>query len=104
MISTWCSQQPFFRSAGAPVLRQAPVVQPANPTLGVTLTIAGNEWLYAQTISYQWLLGGTPIPGATTNTLDTTSLAVGNLISVRVTATSITGSTTVVSNTVTIGL
>jgi glycine rich protein len=85
----------------APTETALPVIT-GVPQVGSTLTATNGSWTGAPTIfTYQWLSGGSPISGATSQTFVPTSAQSGDLVSVTVTATSANGSTSATSLAVT---
>ena len=70
--------------APAPV----PTVTPGGaPTVGVPLTADTTGWAAGTSFTYQWLIDGTPVPGATSATYTPTADAVGFTVTVKVTGT-----------------
>lgn len=69
----------------------APVTKPSisgDPVVGATLTADPGRWAQADAkLAVQWLAGGTPIPGATSPTLEVTPDLLDQPLKVRVTAT-----------------
>src|SRR4029079_14754317 len=55
------------------------------PTTGATLTADTDGWAAGTSFDYQWLIDGTPVPGATSATYVVTGDAVGLAVTVRVT-------------------
>lgn len=94
----WAADQPYFMSGAAPVVVTPPSITPSSPTLASTLSVNLGTTDFADTISVQWLLAGAPIPGAIDMTLSAVGLVAGNIISVEVTSTSVTGKTSVVTS------
>jgi hypothetical protein len=58
-----------------------------TPTVGEVLTAHTDEWMPGTTFAYQWLLGGTPITGATSATYTIPGGSIGSTVSVTVTGT-----------------
>ena len=58
-----------------------------TPTVGTPLTADTSGWAAGTAFSYQWLIDGTPVPGATSATYAPTVEAVGFTVGVRVTGT-----------------
>ncbi len=54
-------------------------------SVGSTLTAVPGTWTEGTTFSYQWLVGGAAVPGATTETYALTSADAAKTVSVRVT-------------------
>lgn len=104
MIATWSGQQPYFRSGGGPVNKTAPSITPSTASIGTPLTCSNGTWDYAVSFSFQWLLAGAPIVGEVLATLNTSLLAIGDVLSCQVTATSPSGKTTTIisSNSITL--
>lgn len=78
-----------------------------NATIGNTLTTTNGTWTstdaYIPTsYSYQWRRAGSDISGATSSTYTTVSADISNAITCAVTATNNRGTTTVVSNSITV--
>lgn len=65
----------------------APVIDNATPRVGERLTASVAAWSPAAELRYQWLRGGAPIPGQTTETYTATADDEGFALSVRVTGT-----------------
>jgi hypothetical protein len=82
-----------------PVNSVLPVIS-GNPQVGSTLTTTTGTWSGSPTFTFQWLSGGSPISGATSQTFVPTSAQIGDLISVTVTATNGGGSVPATSSTV----
>jgi hypothetical protein len=62
------------------------VVPAAGAKVGQTLTAAPGVWAPLPTLTYKWLRGGVPIPGATSSTYVLVSADAGSQITVEVTA------------------
>ncbi len=76
---------PFYRGGG---------------NVGETMTCHPGTWSRTATFTYEWLRGGTPIPGATTDTYVLTTDDVGDAgVSCRVTATAVVGGQTATAST-----
>lgn len=63
----------------------APTVLGGTPTVGSPLTAGTTGWLDGTTFAYQWLIDGTPVPGATSASWTPTGDVVGFPVTVRVT-------------------
>lgn len=88
----------------APVNTVAPSISGATP-VGSTLTCTVGTWQSDRPItatSYQWRRAGVAISGATSATYTTVTADNGNAITCAVTRTSTAGSTTAVSNAITV--
>jgi hypothetical protein len=88
-------------SMPAPVNTVLPVVSgdAIGPvTVGEVLSASTGTWTgEGITFSYQWRVGGVDVAGATSSTFNTTGRVVGNVVSVRVTATNGGGAVTATS-------
>jgi len=85
----------------APVNTVLPVVSGdliGAVTVGETLTTTNGTWTgEGISYTYQWRVGGVAVVGATGSTFDTTGRNVGDVVTVRVTATNGGGSATATS-------
>lgn len=86
-------------SGSVPVISVAPVVSGAT-SVGSLLTTTNGTWTNTPTsYAYQWLRGGTPISGATSQTYTVVSADQGTTLTARVTASNASGAgTPAVSN------
>lgn len=86
---------------GAPVNTVAPAVTPTSGASPQTLSVTNGTWTGNPTITYtyQWVLGGSNIGGATSSTYNTTG---AGSYACKVTATNGVGSSVATSNTATI--
>jgi hypothetical protein len=76
----------------------SPPVISGTPQVGQTLTASDGTWTGSPTsFADQWLLGGSPISGATGATFVPVTADIGGLISVQVTATNANGSSSATS-------
>lgn len=67
-------------------------------TVGEVLSASTGTWTgEGITYTYQWRVGGVNVAGATSSTFNTTGRSVGNVVTVRVTATNGGGSATATS-------
>lgn len=84
-----------------PVNTAAPAITPASAVPGATLTCSTGTWTGGGSIAYTyvWKNGGTPIGGATTNSITGANVTAG-AITCEVTATNSAGATMQVSNSV----
>jgi hypothetical protein len=76
----------------APVNSAPPVIS-GTPQVGQTLTASNGTWTGSPTFADQWLLGGSPISGATGATFVPVTGDIGGMLSVTITATNGGGST-----------
>ena len=84
--------------ATAPPGRSSPPGVSGTGKAGSTLTCTSGTWTNdPTTFTYQWYVGGTPIPGATSSTYVVQPIDEGLTLTCSVTATNSKGSTTVVS-------
>ncbi|MBD8605771.1 hypothetical protein IFT73_02795 [Aeromicrobium sp. CFBP 8757] len=86
-------------TVGAPPVSPSavPTVTGGAPTVGQPLTAATAGWAGGTTFTYQWLVDGTPVAGATTSTFTPSVTAVG--LTVRVMVTGSKGSASPVTRT-----
>lgn len=70
----------------APVSPLGTVSITGTPTVGSALSAVTADWAEGTTFAYQWLVGGQPVPGATTATFTPDRYAQGSTVTVTVTA------------------
>ncbi len=82
----------------APANTTLPVVS-GTPAVGQTLSCSTGSWsgTPAPTFAYQWLIGGTPIPGATAGTYQVQSADEGHSLACEVTAKNVVKSVSALS-------
>lgn len=87
----------------APANTVAPTIS-GGTTQGATLTATAGAWTGTPTptIAGQWRVNGADVPGATSSTFSTSSLAVGDVVTYRETATNAGGSASATSSGVTL--
>ena len=87
----------------APANTVAPSIS-GGTTQGATLTAAAGTWTGTPTpsIAGQWRVNGADVPGATSSTFSTSSLAVGDVVTYRETATNVVSAVSATSSGVTL--
>jgi hypothetical protein len=81
-----------------PVNTALPTIDNTSPREGDTINGSDGTWTGSPTFGYQWLVGGSPVGGATTNSYVVQNADVGSIIAFKVTGTNAGGSADAISD------